>query len=127
MVIGDVQAGKTENYTGVICRAADAGYKFIIILTGLTNLLRSQTQGRLDLGFIGKKAVWGAPYEAIGAAEYEKNPKHPTFFTTIDSDFNLKAAKINNISFNTPDPIIFVTKKNVTTLKNICVWCCSVS
>jgi len=122
MVIGDVQAGKTENYTGVICRAADAGYKFFIILTGLTNLLRTQTQGRLDLGFIGKKAIWGAPYEAIGAAKLENNPQHPTFFTTIDSDFNLKAAKINNISFNTSDPIIFVTKKNVATLRNIYEW-----
>ena len=72
MVIGDVQAGKTENYTGVICRAADAGYKFFIILTGLTNLLRTQTQGRLDLGFIGKKSYLGGAIRGYWGSEVRK-------------------------------------------------------
>ena len=29
MVVGYVQSGKTSNYTGLICKAADAGYKLI--------------------------------------------------------------------------------------------------
>ena len=49
MVVGDVQAGKTSNYTGLICKAADAGYKVIIVLAGLHNNLRSQTQIRLGV------------------------------------------------------------------------------
>ena len=44
MVVGQVQSGKTSNYTGLICKAADAGYKFIVVLAGLHNSLRSQTR-----------------------------------------------------------------------------------
>ena len=53
LVVGHVQSGKTANYTGLICKAADAGYKIIIILAGLHNNLRSQTQIRLEEGFLG--------------------------------------------------------------------------
>ncbi|MGL6497270.1 hypothetical protein ACSZOJ_00810 [Aeromonas dhakensis] len=51
LVVGHVQSGKTGNYTGLICKAADAGYKVIIVLAGMHNNLRSQTQMRLDEGF----------------------------------------------------------------------------
>ena len=50
LVVGHVQSGKTGHYTGLICKAADAGYKVIIVLAGLHNNLRSQTQMRLDEG-----------------------------------------------------------------------------
>ena len=46
--MGDVQSGKTANYAGLINKAADAGYKIIILLTGVIEELRSQTQERLD-------------------------------------------------------------------------------
>ena len=55
LVVGHVQSGKTGNYTGLICKAADAGYKIIIVLAGLHNNLRAQTQIRLDEGFLGFK------------------------------------------------------------------------
>ena len=48
LVVGHVQSGKTGNYTGLIAKAADAGYKIIIVLAGIHNNLRSQTQIRLD-------------------------------------------------------------------------------
>jgi hypothetical protein len=41
MVVGDVQSGKTANYTGLICKATDASYKLVIVLAGMTNDLRS--------------------------------------------------------------------------------------
>ncbi|TRN48346.1 endonuclease, partial [Pseudomonas syringae] len=44
LVMGDVQSGKTSNYTGLICKAADAGYKLVILLTGTLESLRRQTQ-----------------------------------------------------------------------------------
>ena len=44
LVVGQVQSGKTANYTGLICKAADAGFNFIIVLAGIHNNLRSQTQ-----------------------------------------------------------------------------------
>lgn len=57
LVVGHVQSGKTGNYTGLICKAADAGYKIIIVLAGLHNNLRTQTQIRLDEGFLGFATV----------------------------------------------------------------------
>lgn len=60
LVVGDVQAGKTANYTSLIAKAIDAGYKVIVVLAGTTNELRSQTQKRLDLEIIG----------------YDSNPEH---------------------------------------------------
>ena len=53
MVVGHVQSGKTANYTGLICKAADAGYRVIIVIAGIHNNLRNQTQTRIDEGFIG--------------------------------------------------------------------------
>ena len=53
LVIGDVQSGKTATYTGLICKAADAGYKVVILLTGITETLRKQTQERMEEGIIG--------------------------------------------------------------------------
>lgn len=55
LVIGDIQSGKTANYTSLINKAIDAGYKIIIVLTGTTNDLRSQTQMRLDKEVAGFK------------------------------------------------------------------------
>jgi hypothetical protein len=47
LVVGYVQSGKTANMTSVIAKAVDAGYNFIVILAGLTNTLRQQTQRRM--------------------------------------------------------------------------------
>lgn len=48
LVLGHVQSGKTANFTAVIAKAADAGYRFFIVLSGLNNALRNQTQERLE-------------------------------------------------------------------------------
>ena len=48
LVIGHVQSGKTANMTAVIAKAIDAGYNSVIVLAGLTNKLRQQTQRRLQ-------------------------------------------------------------------------------
>jgi len=48
LVLGYVQSGKTANFTAVIAKAADAGYKMFVVLSGLTNKLRRQTQERLE-------------------------------------------------------------------------------
>lgn len=53
LVVGGVQSGKTANFIGLICRAADVGYRLIVVLTGMHNNLRSQTQLRVDEGFLG--------------------------------------------------------------------------
>lgn len=47
LVVGYVQSGKTANMTAVIAKAVDAGYNLIVLLGGVTNKLRAQTQRRL--------------------------------------------------------------------------------
>lgn len=121
LVIGHVQSGKTANYTGLIARAADAGYKFIIVIAGIHNNLRRQTQERIDEAFIGRSSD-PADRKAIGVGLRPGYP-HPATLTNINEDFNKKTAeksgwKINDFS----KPIILVIKKNVTTLTELHRW-----
>lgn len=48
LVMGNVQSGKTRHFSGVIAKAMDAGYRLVIVLSGMNNNLREQTQSRLD-------------------------------------------------------------------------------
>jgi hypothetical protein len=57
LVVGYVQSGKTANFTGVIAKAIDVGYRLVIVLTGTTDLLRSQTQRRLDMELVGQENI----------------------------------------------------------------------
>lgn len=59
LVVGHVQSGKTANFTGVIAKAIDAGYRLVIVLTGTVELLRGQTQRRLDMELIGEENILG--------------------------------------------------------------------
>jgi hypothetical protein len=63
LVVGYVQSGKTANFTGVVARAADAGYRLIIILAGTINILREQTQRRLDKELVGREMCSDEGYE----------------------------------------------------------------
>lgn len=67
LVVGYVQSGKTANFTGVIARAFDAGYRLVIVLGGTLNLLRDQTQRRLDMELVGRENV------LRGAGEFESD------------------------------------------------------
>lgn len=57
LVVGYVQSGKTANFTGVAAKAIDAGYRLVIVLGGTLNLLRAQTQRRLDMELIGQENI----------------------------------------------------------------------
>ncbi|RXT18746.1 endonuclease [Rhizobium leguminosarum] len=121
LVIGHVQSGKTANYTGLIAKAADAGYKFIIVIAGIHNNLRKQTQERIDEAFIGRSSD-PADRKNIGVGLNPGYP-HPATLTTVDGDFNKNTAeksgwKINDFS----KPIILIIKKNVTTLTALYKW-----
>lgn len=59
LVVGYVQSGKTANFTGMIAKSIDAGYRLIIVLTGTVELLRAQTQRRLDMELIGEQNILG--------------------------------------------------------------------
>ncbi|MGU3435069.1 Z1 domain-containing protein [Actinomycetes bacterium M1A6_2h] len=70
LVVGYVQSGKTANFTGVIAKAVDAGYRLVIVLTGTIELLRSQTQRRLDMELVGKQNI-GSDGDYFDDAEWE--------------------------------------------------------
>jgi len=122
LVVGHVQSGKTSNYTGLICKAADAGYKIIIVLAGLHNNLRSQTQIRLDEGFLGYNTTGGR--ETIGAGHHDSDlfirPNAGTNRSEV-GDFN--RAQARNFLVN-PEalPWLFVVKKNKSVLENLHGW-----
>lgn len=124
MVMGHVQSGKTTNYAALICKAADAGYKIIILLAGITNILRQQTQERLDESFIGKKSVFQAiAQESLSIINYADRRRFPAYGTSRDSDFLKAAASTYGVSLSSlNEPIIFVTKKNKTTLGRLRDW-----
>jgi hypothetical protein len=57
LVVGFVQSGKTANFTGVAAKAIDAGYRLIIIMTGTIEMLRAQTQRRIDMEMVGRQNI----------------------------------------------------------------------
>ncbi|WP_298991821.1 Z1 domain-containing protein [uncultured Pseudokineococcus sp.] len=59
LVVGYVQSGKTANFTGVSAKAIDAGYRLVIVMTGTIELLRAQTQRRMDMEMIGRQNIVG--------------------------------------------------------------------
>lgn len=59
LVVGYVQSGKTANFTGIVAKAIDSGYRLIIVLTGTIELLRGQTQRRLDMELVGEENILG--------------------------------------------------------------------
>jgi len=125
LVVGHVQSGKTSNYTGLICKAADAGYKIIIVLAGLHNNLRSQTQIRLEEGFLGYETSPNRdPGKRVGVGVIDSDPSiHPHCATTRmdNGDFNAAVARHFSIS---PEerPWLFVVKKQKTVLEQLLRW-----
>lgn len=121
LVVGQVQSGKTSNYTGLICKAADCGYKIIVVLAGLNNNLRSQTQVRLDEGFLGFIADDNLSYKKpVGVGLINSSIK--TNYCTDrneNGDFNTKRAS-NGVE--PANVTLFVVKKNKTILENLIEW-----
>jgi hypothetical protein len=119
LVVGHVQSGKTANYTGLICKAADAGYKVIIVLGGMLNSLRNQTQERIDSDFMG----WCTKRNRhIGAAAFGQE-RRPVCFTTSVEDFRKATASAIALELAAlREPVVLILKKNPSTLKNLREW-----
>lgn len=133
LVVGHVQSGKTANYTGVICKAADAGYKVIVVLAGMHKSLRTQTQIRLEEGFLGYQTPSGINQadarEPTGAGLLDPSPR-ATFVTTRADGGDFKRAFARQLGVdisNTNPPILFVVKKNASVLRNLVNWVGSMS
>ncbi|MFD2608960.1 Z1 domain-containing protein [Deinococcus taklimakanensis] len=126
MVVGQVQSGKTANYTAVINRALDAGYPLIIVLAGRFNDLRSQTQQRIDEGVLGYDTLTlnpgqDAPHRiGVGLLTGYGN-RHVNSPTTSaqNGDFSNAAGGIKPGK----DPVVMVVKKQKTVLTRLLKWC----
>ena len=121
MVVGHVQSGKTGNYAGLICKAADSGYKFIVVIAGGMNNLRNQTQERLNESFVGEtKGV------QVGAGRGNSQKETmPLSLTTIERDFNKTDADRLSQGLNFDNinvPVLIVIKKNTRSLENVIDW-----
>lgn len=125
MVVGDVQSGKTANYTGLICKAVDAGYKLVIVLAGMTNDLRSQTQSRLDAEFLGFESELDRQHEngsRIGVGKLEDHGQlivQPLTYSAHGGDFRTRNGANTQFGGN---PLLLVVKKNTSVLKRILAW-----
>lgn len=127
LIIGDVQSGKTANYIAIMNKAADVGYKVIVLLTGTIESLRRQTQERVDEGFIGRssKAFLNKSRQTVKKGVGLKDARHfATGFTTESSDFRKATLQSMNVSLKnmTNEPVVLVLKKNARTLTNLIDW-----
>ena len=126
MVVGSVQSGKTANYCGLICKAIDAGYRLIVVLAGMHNNLRSQTQYRLDEGVLGRDSQKDRQLDqatsllGVGKLFGQLLPVHTLTSSLDDGDF--RAPKADTGVTIGGDPVILVVKKNGSVLRNLLRW-----
>ncbi|MEI6159863.1 MAG: Z1 domain-containing protein, partial [Roseococcus sp.] len=128
LVMGDVQSGKTATYAALVCKAADAGYRMVILLTGMLENVRRQTQERLDEAFIGFDSS-----DFLGNAKL-RHKRHigvglidgrrdGVVFTSREHDFRKNAASALNVSLSAlNEPVLVVAKKNKAVLERLATW-----
>ena len=121
LVIGNVQSGKTANYIGLICKAADVGYNVIIVITGLLDDLRIQTQKRIEEAFIG----WNKSGNKSVGVKHRPH-KRPKVYTTQDDDYITATKKYSQddlIYYKEGEPpLVFVVKKQDKVLTALNKW-----
>ncbi|HET9866764.1 MAG TPA: hypothetical protein VFQ06_05695, partial [Nitrospira sp.] len=128
LVVGDVQSGKTATYTALACKAADAGFRLVILLTGTLESLRRQTQERLDEGFVGLDSseilqqVRNRTNRVVGVGLVDQQ-RAAGVFTSRSRDFNKQL--LTSLGFRLDafqEPVLVVLKKNRTILQNLEHW-----
>lgn len=109
LVVGYVQSGKTANYTAVAARAVDAGYRMVIVLSGIHDSLRNQTQNRLERELTGQQTI--IPSQAEHGRKW-------ILLTTPTEDFKEQDFHILQHQI----PFLAVVKKNVAVLQKLDHW-----
>ena len=117
LVVGYVQSGKTANFSAVIAKAYDAGYRIVIVLSGLHNSLRRQTQLRLEdeLGLV--RATSRRP--GVGLADDDHQITRLTRPDTL-GDFDQGTADASVLSSGART--LLVMKKNASVLRRLDSW-----
>lgn len=116
LVLGFVQSGKTANYTALIAKAADAGYRLIVVLSGIDNGLRRQTNIRL------KRELVGYPDNRNGAVRLPPIGRQWHQFTTEDLNGDFQPGNANHAALQGSQPVLLVVKKNGAVLRRLLRW-----
>ncbi len=103
LVVGHVQSGKTSNFTAVVCKAADRGYRMIIVLSGVHNALRRQTQARMIQDLV------------------SSNPELWHQLTGLDRDFR-PTENAASLLASRDQHLLLVIKKNSAPLTKLRKW-----
>lgn len=133
LLLGDVQSGKTATYTAICNKAADSGYRVIIVLAGMMENLRIQTQERLDAEFVGLDSKYTLDKKAdsamrnkpvgVGLVPPFNIDRRITRFTSVSTDFKASVIKSNGLNLNDlKGTALFVVKKNKSVLNNLHAW-----
>lgn len=126
LIIGDVQSGKTSTYIGFICKAADAGYRVFILLTGTIESLRRQTQERVEEGFVGiDMSVNTTGGKRVGVGEDNK-PILAMALTSRTGDFAGNSNKIA-VALSDKNAVVFIVKKQKDVLTKLKNWLVSLN
>jgi hypothetical protein len=112
LVVGYVQSGKTSHFSGLITKAADAGYRFFIVLAGTLDILRQQTQRRIDKEIVGRELLGPTEYgqdhdwarfvshggrpSLLGAFDWER-------LTDRDEDYQSLSRRLSLLEFSSAD------------------------
>ena len=119
LVVGYVQSGKTANYTALTAKAFDAGYKIVIVLAGIHNSLRRQTQLRIEDELGLEESTAERPTAKM---EMDEGPETITSVTNSD----LRGGDFQNIAMSSNvlgnGRFLFVVKKNAGVLRNLLAW-----
>jgi len=116
LVLGFVQSGKTANFTALSAKAADAGYRLIIVLSGVDNGLRRQTNIRL------KRELVGYPDNRAGAVRLPPMGKQWHEFTREELDGDFRPGFANHATLQGSQPVLLVVKKNGPVLRRLLRW-----
>lgn len=121
LVIGDIQSGKTANYTGLINKAIDAGYKIIIVLAGLTRDLRNQTQRRIDREVLGFETKFNQKGKTIGVGIIDQFIIEGLTYADENRDFGdfKKYFSNHTLDKDSMTPLVAIVKKNISVLENV--------
>lgn len=116
LVLGYVQSGKTASFTAVTAKAADAGYRLIIVLSGIDKGLRRQTNIRL------KHELVGYSDNRLGAVKLPPVGKQWHEFTSTDLDGDFQPGLVNHAALQGSQPVLMVMKKNGPVLRRLIRW-----
>jgi hypothetical protein len=128
LVVGYVQSGKTANFTALIAKAADAGYRFIIVLAGIHDELRQQTQIRIDRELTGHNNL-NLEGDFIAWNDYEESRRWHNLTSAgwLDGketgEFSGKGInKFRDIFLSKERPVLAIIKKNVKIMERLIKW-----